>query len=148
MAFVPGIVGAFFKPLAWTIVISLLFSLIVAITIVPLMSKVFLLKMSPKEHEEGALQKAYRKSLQWVLHHRAITLVLATVASCGIRCIYRTTAWYYLPAQEKMNDYDVNVTMEKGTAPDITNEIANEVENILLEQDEVELVSTNVRGQS
>ena len=46
-----------------------------------------------------------------------------------------------------MNDYDVNFTMEKGTAPDITNDVANEVENILLEQDEVELVSTNVRGQ-
>ena len=36
MAFVPGIVGGFFEPLAWTVVISLLFSLIVAITVVPL----------------------------------------------------------------------------------------------------------------
>ena len=147
MAFVPGIVGAFFKPLAWTIVISLLFSLIVAITIVPLMSKVFLLKMSPKEHEEGALQKAYRKSLQWVLHHRAITLVLATGLLVGsVAFIAPQLGTTFLP-QEKMNDYDVNVTMEKGTAPDITNDVANEVENILLEQDEVELVSTNVRGQ-
>ena len=147
MAFVPGIVGAFFKPLAWTIVISLLFSLIVAITIVPLMSKVFLLKMSPKEHEEGALQKAYRKSLQWVLHHRAITLLLATGLLVGsVAFIAPQLGTTFLP-QEKMNDYDVNVTMEKGTAPDITNDVANEVENILLEQDEVELVSTNVRGQ-
>ena len=44
MAFVPGIVGAFFKPLAWTVVISLLFSLIVAITIVPLNVKSFSIK--------------------------------------------------------------------------------------------------------
>ena len=49
MAFVPGIVGAFFKPLAWTIVVSLLISLLVAITVVPLMSKIFLLNISPQE---------------------------------------------------------------------------------------------------
>ena len=53
----------------------------------------------------------------------------------------------FLP-QEKINDYDVNITMEKGTAPEKTNEVANEVENILLAQEEIELVSTNVRGQS
>ena len=147
MAFVPGIVGAFFKPLAWTVVISLLFSLIVAITIVPLMSKAFLLKMALKEHKEGALQRAYRKSLQWVLHHRVITLVLATGLLVGsVALIAPQLGTTFLP-QEKMNDYDVNVTMEKGTAPDITNDVANEVENILLNQDEVELVSTNVRGQ-
>ena len=57
MAFVPGIVGGFFKPLAWTIVISLLFSLIVAITIVPLLSRIFLLNISIKEHNENSLQR-------------------------------------------------------------------------------------------
>ena len=68
-------------------------------------------------------------------------------ASCGsVAFIAPQLGTTFLP-QEKMNDYDVNFTMEKGTAPDITNDVANEVENILLEQDEVELVSTNVKGQ-
>ena len=97
------------------------------------MSKVFLLKMSLKEHKEGALQKAYRKSLQWVLHHRVITLVLATGLLVGsVAFIAPQLGTTFLP-QEKMNDYDVNITMEKGTAPDITNDVANEVENILLD---------------
>lgn len=62
LAFVPGIVGGFFKPLAWTIVISLLISLIVAITLVPLLSRIFLLKTTLKEPQENAIQIWYRKN--------------------------------------------------------------------------------------
>ena len=51
----------------------------------------------------------------------------------------------FLP-QEKVSDYDVNISMEKGTAPEKTSEVASEVENILLAQEEIELVSTSVSG--
>ena len=147
MAFVPGIVGAFFKPLAWTIVISLLFSLVVAITIVPLMSRIFLLKISLKEHREGFLQKGYRKSLQWVLHHRIVTLVLAVGLLAGsVGMIAPKLGTTFLP-QEKVTDFDVNISMEKGTVPEKTSKAASQVENILLDQEEVELVSTSVAGE-
>ncbi|WML50139.1 efflux RND transporter permease subunit [Neobacillus sp. PS3-34] len=148
MAFVPGIVGKFFAPLAWTIVISLIFSLIVAITVVPLMSRIFLLKIKPKKHKEGSLQKGYRKSLQWVLKHRAVTLVSAIIllaASVGL--IAPKLGTTFLP-QEKVTNFDVNITMEKGTAPEETSNIASKVEDILLKKDEVKLVSTSVKGKS
>ena len=81
-------------------------------------------------------------------HYRVITLVLATGLLVGsVALIAPQLGTTFLP-QEKVNDSDVNVTMEKGTAPDITNDVANEVENILLDQDEVELVNATVRGQN
>ena len=148
MAFVPGIVGGFFKPLAWTIVISLLFSLIVAITIVPLLSRIFLLNISIKEHNENYLQKVYRTSLQWALKHRVMTLAIALGLLVGsVVFVAPQLGTTFLP-QEKVSDYDVNISMEKGTVPEKTSEVAREVENILLAQEEIELVSTSVAGQS
>lgn len=146
MAFVPGIIGKFFAPLAWTIVISLLFSLIVAVTIVPLMSRIFLLKISPKEHSENTLQKGYRKSLQWVLKNRVLTLMMSIVllvSSVGL--IAPKLGTTFLP-QEKASNFDVNISMEKGTSPEDTSAVASKVEEILMDKEEVKLVSTSVYG--
>lgn len=148
MAFVPGIVGGFFAPLAWTVVISLLFSLIVAITVVPLLSRIFLLNISPKEQSENSLQRGYRNSLQWVLKHRLITLVTAVMLlAASIVLIAPQLGTTFLP-QERVSNYDVSISMDKGTAPEDTSDVASKVEKILLNQDEVELVSTSVNGQS
>lgn len=147
MAFVPGIIGKFFAPLAWTIVISLIFSLIVAVTIVPLMSRMFLLKISPKEHKENLMQKSYRSSLKWVLRNRVFTLVMAVVLLAGsIGFIAPKLGTTFLP-QEKVTNFDVNISMEKGTSPEETSAVATKVEDILLGKKEVKLVSTSVRGQ-
>ena len=147
MAFVPGIVGGFFEPLAWTVVISLIFSLIVAITIVPLLSRIFLLNIAPKEHHENSLQRGYRKSLQWVLKHRLVTLVTAIILlAASIVFIAPQLGTTFLP-QERVSNYDVNISMEKGTAPEITSDVASKVEKILLDHKEIELVSTSVNGQ-
>ena len=53
----------------------------------------------------------------------------------------------FLP-QERVSNYDVNISMEKGTAPEITSDVASKVEKILLDHEEIELVSTSVNGQS
>lgn len=147
MAFVPGIIGKFFAPLAWTIVISLLFSLIVAVTIVPLMSKLFLLKLTPKEHKEGPIQRAYRSSLAWVLSRRALTLLVSIVVLAGtVALIAPKLGTTFLP-QERTTSFDVNLTMDKGASPERTRDAASVVEDILLAKEEVKLVSTSVNGQ-
>jgi multidrug efflux pump subunit AcrB len=146
MAFVPGIIGKFFAPLAWTIVISLLFSLIVAVTVVPLMSRIFLLKITLKEHRENTLQKGYRKSLQWVLKNRILTLMMSIVLlASSVGLIAPKLGTTFLP-QEKASNFDVNISMEKGTSPEDTSAVASKVEEILMDKEEVKLVSTSVYG--
>lgn len=148
LAFVPGIVGGFFKPLAWTIVISLLISLIVAITVVPLLSRIFLLKIKLNETSENALQIWYRKSLTWVLQHRFVTLIAALlILVSSVALIAPKLGTTFLP-QEKVNNFNVEISMEKGTAPAKTIEAASKVENILLNQEEINLVNTNINGES
>lgn len=148
LAFVPGIVGSFFKPLAWTIVISLLISLIVAITIVPILSKVFLLKTTPKPSHENVLQKWYRKSLTWTLHHRLITLFAALIILIGTTVsIVPKLGTTFLP-QEKVNNFKVELTMENGTSLEKATDVASKVENILLNQKEINLIHTVIDPQS
>ncbi|WP_175384399.1 efflux RND transporter permease subunit [Bacillus sp. FJAT-27225] len=147
MAFVPGVVGKMFAPLAWTIVISLLFSLVVAITVVPLFSKWFLLKLSPVEHKDGFIQKTYRRSLGWVLSHRLLTLGASLILLAGsVGFIAPKLGTTFLP-QERVSNFDISMTMEKGSSPQKTSEAASRIEEILLEKDEVKLVSTSVNGQ-
>ncbi|ALC88972.1 hypothetical protein AM500_03525 [Bacillus sp. FJAT-18017] len=147
MAFVPGVVGKMFAPLAWTIVISLLFSLVVAITVVPLLSKWFLLKLTPVEHKDGFIQRTYRRSLGWVLSHRLLTLAASLILLAGtVGFIAPKLGTTFLP-QERVSNFDINMTMEKGSSPEKTSEAASRVEEILLGKDEVKLVSTSVNGQ-
>ncbi|MGE7129641.1 efflux RND transporter permease subunit [Lysinibacillus xylanilyticus] len=148
LAFVPGIVGGFFKPLAWTVVISLLISLIVAVTVVPILSKIFLLKITPKEPHENRLQTWYRNSLTWVLQHRLVTLTVALLILIGsIFIIAPRLGTTFLP-QEKMNDFKIEMTMAKGTASMKTADVVSRIENILLERKDINLINTNIDGQS
>ncbi|MNU70485.1 Swarming motility protein SwrC [compost metagenome] len=139
LAFVPGIVGKFFVPLAWTIVISLLFSLLVAVTIVPLMSRLFLLKIKHREHKEGGLQKIYRRMLSGVLRHRAVTLSLAIVLLAGSMAIPAAGAigFNFLPS-EKPTNFNVDVTMPVGTNGAVTQKVVKAVEQAVKAEPGVE----------
>ncbi|MFJ7732144.1 efflux RND transporter permease subunit [Lysinibacillus sp. NPDC097231] len=148
LAFVPGIVGGFFKPLAWTIVISLLISLLVAVTVVPILSKFFLLKIAPKESHENRLQNWYRNSLTWVLHHRLVTFTIALLILIGSTVIIAPKLGTTFLPQEKVNDFKIEMTMAKGTALEKTADVASKVENILLNQKEINLIYTNIDTQS
>ncbi|WP_409303141.1 efflux RND transporter permease subunit [Peribacillus sp. SCS-155] len=144
MAFVPGIVGKFFAPLAWTIVVSLLFSLLVAVTVVPLMSRIFLLKLKPAEHKENKIQKVYRKTLSWSLSNRWKTLLAAVlILGLSIGVIAPRLGTTFLP-QETMLEYNVSIEMDQGINSAKTNEITGKIEDVLLNNDDIKQLSTNV----
>ena len=99
LAFIKGLVGAFFLPFALTVTFALIASLIVALTAVPVLGA-YLLR--PGDLPEGAgdegeirlretwMQRAYGSILKWVLGHRLVTMLVAiviTVASLGLTAI-------------------------------------------------------------
>ena len=96
LAFIEGLVGAFFLPFALTVSFALVASLVVALTAVPALGA-FLLR--PGDLPEGAgdegdipmqetwMQRAYLVVLRWALGHRIVTLAAAaaiTVGSLGL----------------------------------------------------------------
>ncbi|MEZ2320652.1 MAG: efflux RND transporter permease subunit [Microcoleus sp.] len=85
VAFMPGIPGQFFRPFGVTVSASVLFSLLVARTVTPMMAA-YLFK--DKGHHQQQLKKdqlsyQYRRLLTWSLKHRAIVLIMAVALLFG-----------------------------------------------------------------
>jgi HAE1 family hydrophobic/amphiphilic exporter-1 len=74
VSFMPGIPGQFFKEFGLTVSVAVLFSLLTARLLTPLMAAYFL-KPSPHAHERGPLRGPYRVALEWALSHRWISII-------------------------------------------------------------------------
>ncbi len=83
VAFMGGIPGMFFRSFALTVTVSVLFSLLVARTLTPMMAAYLL--PSPKHHDEQDTfyQTAYLKLLGASLRHRWLTIAAAVVIFIG-----------------------------------------------------------------
>ncbi|GAT74371.1 cation/multidrug efflux pump [Microbacterium sp. HM58-2] len=92
IVFVGDMVGELFRPFAMTVTIAMVASLLVSLTIVPVLAYWFLRPGKPLLDAEGraidpehpdapptALQRAYRPILGWTLKHSGITVVIAVV---------------------------------------------------------------------
>jgi HAE1 family hydrophobic/amphiphilic exporter-1 len=71
VSFMGSIPGQFFKEFGITVVISVLFSLLVARLLTPLLAAYFL-KANVEPHPRGDMRPFYRRSLAWALSHRWI----------------------------------------------------------------------------
>lgn len=85
VAFMGGIPGQYFQPFGMTVAASVLFSLLVARTVTPLMAAYLL---QDKGHQTEHLKKdrltyQYRRLLTWSLKHRVTTLVVAVAFFLG-----------------------------------------------------------------
>jgi hydrophobe/amphiphile efflux-1 (HAE1) family protein len=90
VSFMSGIAGQYFQQFGLTVAIAVLFSLLVARIITPMMSAYLLkTKSSVKEQKDGWIMSVYMRILKWTLHHRAATLVLGLLIFMG--SIYSAT---------------------------------------------------------
>ena len=68
VVFMPGIPGQFFREFGVTVSVAVLFSLLVARLLTPLMAAYFLVPKPAKKRPE--LPRLYRRALEWALDHR------------------------------------------------------------------------------
>ncbi|MBV9510144.1 MAG: efflux RND transporter permease subunit, partial [Caulobacteraceae bacterium] len=89
VSFMGSIPGQFFKEFGLTVAVSVLFSLLVARLLTPLLAAYFL-KPVGRAHPRGDLAPAYRHALEWALSHRFATagiglaLFVLSVAAIGL----------------------------------------------------------------
>lgn len=106
LGLVQGMVGEMFLPFALTIVFSLLASLLVAITIVPMMAhSLFKKGISAKHmhHDDNPtrLGKAYKRILEWSLNHKVITSLIAVILLVGSILLVPLVGVSFLPSDEE-----------------------------------------------
>ncbi len=151
MAFAQGITGMLTRGLALSITFSLVASLFVALTIVPMMASVLfwrkegdsrVIKKTIGRDFEGA-RKKYRKALEWALHHRktvvfgslgAFVLALALVPILGTE---------FMPSMDR-GMLIMKVSTPVGTSLEETNRVVTMIENVIRSRPEVQITSTQV----
>ncbi|MCE4956449.1 efflux RND transporter permease subunit [Macrococcus caseolyticus] len=91
LALVTGSIGEIFRPFAWTVVFALLASLLIAITIVPMLAHSFFKNGIKGHHDDeekvGKIALFYRKILDWSLKHKVIVSILSVLLLIGSLCL-------------------------------------------------------------
>ncbi len=131
LALVSGFIGQVFTPFAIAVVTSILASLLVALTVVPLMAKYLIAgKHGTGGPEIMGLSLYYRSALRWSLDHKAIVLIVAFTffgASLGLT---RLIGSNFLPTDE-LKQLNIKIDLPPGTAFDALDDKALEVESIV-----------------
>ncbi|QJD87984.1 efflux RND transporter permease subunit [Cohnella herbarum] len=138
IAFVTGIIGALFRPFAVTVSVALLASLLVSLTVIPMMAKLMVLRnakaMGTKEHEGGKLVSFYERTLVWCLTHRMKTLLLSGLLF--ILTIVFTVPNLpkgFIPEGPPVKQMNYSIKLPYETSFDSTDLQAKQLETMLLE---------------
>ncbi len=94
-----GFVGQFFKEFGFTVAISVLFSLLVARFLTPLMAA-YLMKPSTHPHERKPFQGGYRKALDFALAHRWLSMAAGGALFVGSLLLAAALPKGFTPPQD------------------------------------------------
>lgn len=147
VAFVPlfflsGMEGRMLKPLGIAYIIALFMSLIVAMTVTPLLSKALLSGSEYLERNEKEswltkhLNRLYTRSLQWVLQHRRIVIASTIALLVGSVALLLSLGHSFLPEFNE-GSATISAVAQPGVSLEVSNDLGNMMEKALLEIPEV-----------
>jgi len=139
VAFMKGITGQFFRQFGLTISVAVLISLFVAFTLDPMLSARLARPHVPGEaRREGRLaarlrrffestDRAYERSLDWVLRHRWLTVGVATLIFLASMGVGSRLGSEFVPAEDR-NQLVVNLEFPPGTSLATTSALSGRLE--------------------
>lgn len=140
--FLSGMEGRMLKPLGTAYIISLFMSLIVAMTVTPLLSKLLLsqeryLEKNKKESKvTGWLNRHYERALSWVLNHRRVSVGVTGLLFGLALALCFTFGGGFLPDFNE-GSATISAVAQPGVSLDVSNELGNRMEAELLKIPEV-----------
>jgi len=142
VAFMPGIAGKFFREFGWTAATAVMFSLLVARLLTPMMAA-YLLKPHADHPEESALMKRYLRWVDAALRHRWRTLAVATAlffASLALIPLIPTT---FIPVSDQGRSM-LSLELPPGTPIEETARVAEDARRRLSGIPELKQVFTQI----
>ncbi|PID90564.1 MAG: multidrug transporter AcrB [Bacteroidetes bacterium] len=147
-----GMSGIMFKQLGYIVSIVIVVSTISALTLTPMLASQ-LLRTIPRGQKRrmnvlqrqinrflGWLDEVYAGSLAWAVHHRYITLGIATLIFVGSIFLFPMVKTEFMP-QSDNSRIQVKLALPAGSASSYTGEMAQEVEDMIRENNpEVQLI--------
>ena len=130
-----GVVGQFFRALSLTLTASVLVSLVLSLTLIPLLARTFA-RPKATNHEAGRLERTYGSTLaSWMarpLLSALLVLVLAGVAVAG----YWGLGSGFLPASDE-GGFVIDYLTPAGSALDATDRRLRAIEKVLKETPDI-----------
>ncbi|AZB42582.1 efflux RND transporter permease subunit [Bacillus sp. FJAT-42376] len=142
LGFVGGITGEFFLPFALTIIFALITSLLVSITIVPILAR-FSFKKVPKEEKEGPLQKFYAGVIEWSLNHKIAVIGVSLLLLFGSVFLVSGLGFTFIPNEEQKT-LVASVELPSSTTLEKTNDVSLELEKMFDKEEPIEEVTAGI----
>ncbi|WP_191560369.1 efflux RND transporter permease subunit [Metabacillus idriensis] len=154
LALVNGVIGELFLPFALTIVFALLASLVVAVTIVPMLAHSLFKKglygggiKKHEEHKPGKMTGAYRNILNWSLNHKWITSGIAVLMLVGSLFLVPVIGVSFLPSEEQKLVY-ATYKPAPGETKEQVEEVVAKAEDLLMDRKDVSLVQFSLGSEN
>ncbi|ANU13861.1 RND multidrug efflux transporter [Planococcus halocryophilus Or1] len=156
LALVSGQIGELFLPFALAVVFALSASLLVAVTIVPMMAHLMYRKQltnmdtvtsAHKEHKPGKLAASYKRILEWSLNHKIITFGGATLVLVASLFLVPVIGVSFLP-EEEQKMVMATYSPEPGQTLEDVEAIALDAESTLSERDGVTSYQYSLGGDN
>lgn len=157
--FVQGLASILFKPLAMTVSFAIFGSLMVALTVIPLLSSRVLTdkSMQAREHTEGRLYRLVQGFGKWIdglgerytvlldkcLKRRRRVVIIVTVLMIASLAAAPLVGAEFLPKMDS-GEISINIEADKGSKIANTDEITRQVEERVQQIPEVETIFTSV----
>jgi HAE1 family hydrophobic/amphiphilic exporter-1 len=141
--------GEMFAGLAFTVVISLSISLLVAVFLVPVLSSHYLPLVTRKQKQLSnrflaaidrvfgnfltVIDNAYRRAVDRVLRHKAITIAILAVLFVGSIVMIPIIGWVFMP-DEEADSVSITATLPMGSPLTETESTLHQLENIVKQE--------------
>jgi HAE1 family hydrophobic/amphiphilic exporter-1 len=152
VAFMTGMIGQFFKEFGLTVAFAVLFSLLVARTITPMISARFLKVskgkggMSEDAEHSFPLAKPYRKVLEWSLKNRWKVMGIAVASFVFGMALVPFIPKTFMTSADR-GEFHLKVQLPKGSTLDETGAMSKRVVDVIKQHPEVENVFTTIGGR-
>ncbi|WP_342541894.1 efflux RND transporter permease subunit [Paenisporosarcina sp. FSL H8-0542] len=152
--FITGLIGQIFTEFALTISFSLIASLVVALTVIPMLASRMMKKPRGDFEAKRRRSKSYNnfeRSVKWALGHRLMVLIITSIMLIIATYGMFQVGTEFLPATDE-GFVSVNVELDNGSSVKATKAVVKKIENQLNKEKDVDvfvsLVGGTQQGQS
>lgn len=140
-----GVEGKLFRPMALTVIFALLGSMILSMTLMPVLAS-FAIKKSQKSEENrliSGLKRGYRPLLAWALAHQKLVLAIAALVVANAAFLATQLGSEFVPRLREQAVV-INTVRAAGISLDESVRYGTQIERLLLEKfpDEIEHIWT------
>ncbi len=145
-AFVPLLLlgeesGDYIRAMPIVVSVSLLASLVLALTVVPI-AAVMLLKPNQSSDtkevpKESGFTRGYRAMMQWCLDHRKSVSLITLIVFCASLMLIPIVGFSFFPEAER-DQFLIDVWLPEGSSLEHTTKIVREVEGLLKEEKQID----------